>query len=97
MISFIHALGQMPHVQVHDLGKQKCGIVTFTLEGHEPQAIQTRLAEQRINVSVSKLSSTRLDMDERGLESVVRASVHYYNTENEIARFCQALDHLAGF
>jgi selenocysteine lyase/cysteine desulfurase len=48
-----------------------------------------------MNVSVSKLSSTRLDMDQRGLESVVRVSVHYYNTEQEIARFCQALESLA--
>jgi selenocysteine lyase/cysteine desulfurase len=85
-------LAQIPLAQVHDLGRQKCGIVTFTLEGREPQAVRDRLAEQKMNVSVSKLSSTRLDMDQRGLESVVRASVHYYNTEQEIARFCQALE-----
>jgi selenocysteine lyase/cysteine desulfurase len=88
-------LVRIPQVQVHDLGRQKCGIVTFTLEGREPQAIRDRLAEQKINVSVSTLSSTRLDMDQRGLESVVRVSVHYYNTEQEIARFCQALESLA--
>jgi selenocysteine lyase/cysteine desulfurase len=28
----------------------------------------------------------RLDFDPRGLESVVRASVHYFNTEAELDR-----------
>jgi selenocysteine lyase/cysteine desulfurase len=88
-------LGQMPQVQVHDLGRQKCGIVTFTLDGCDPQAVQKSLAGEKMNVSVSTLSSTRLDMAQRGLESVVRASLHYYNTEQEMARFCRALKVLA--
>jgi selenocysteine lyase/cysteine desulfurase len=44
-----------------------------------------------INVSVSSVESTRLDMDERGLGEIVRASVHYYNSEEEIERFCEVL------
>jgi len=81
-------LQHIPHVQVHDLGIQKCGIVTFTIDGWDPQEIRGKLAEQKMNVSVSMPESTRLDMDGRGLAGVVRASVHYYNSEEEIERFC---------
>ena len=81
-------LSHIPHVQVHDLGLLKCGIVTFAIDEWEPGEIRGKLAEQKMNVSVSTVASTRLDMDQRGLASVVRASVHYYNSEEEIERFC---------
>jgi cysteine desulfurase / selenocysteine lyase len=89
-------LRQMPEVQVHDLGLRKCGIVTFTIDGWTPQAIRGKLAGQKMNVSVSSTASTRLDMDQRGLASVVRASVHYYNTEDEIERFCDFVTRMIG-
>ena len=84
-------LGQLPRIRVHDLGVQKCGIVTFTIDRCSPQEIRRKLAEQKMNVSVSTAASTRLDMDGRGLASVVRASVHYYNSEEEIERFCDSI------
>ncbi len=80
-----------PGVHVHDLGVERCGIVTFTVEGIEATAVQDRLARQRINVHTSSRSSTLLDMQERGLTRLVRASVHYYNTEGEINRFVDAV------
>lgn len=87
-------LSPIPGVIVHDRGVVQCGIVTFTVEGREPAEIKQALALQKINVTVSSRSSTLLDMDARGLTSVVRASVHYYNSEDEIARFCQAIEEL---
>jgi selenocysteine lyase/cysteine desulfurase len=82
-------------VQVHDLGVQKCGIVTFTIAGCSPQEIHGKLAEQKINVSVSTVYSTRLDMDQRGLAGIVRASVHYYNTVEEIELFCDVITRMS--
>jgi len=89
-------LARLPGVTVHDLGAVKCAIVTFTAEGHEPEEIKTSLAKQHINVTVTSTPSARLDMEARGLTSMVRASVHYYNTEDEIDRFCAALAGAAG-
>jgi len=37
------------------------------------------------------VASTRLDMEKRGLGDLARASVHYYNTEQELDRFAAAV------
>ncbi|MFT3771356.1 MAG: aminotransferase class V-fold PLP-dependent enzyme [Minicystis sp.] len=88
-------LAEIPGVVVRDLGVVRCGIVSFTVEGRDPGWIMARLREQGINVWTSSQPSTRLDMEARGLTSVVRASVHYYNTEDEVGRFCAAIRALA--
>lgn len=82
------ALAALPSVSVQDLGENKCGIVTFTVAGHSALEVKTYLASKAINVAASTLSGTRIDMENRGLADLVRASVHYYNTEEEIAKFC---------
>jgi cysteine desulfurase / selenocysteine lyase len=84
-------LDAMPGVTVRDLGAERCGIVTFTVEGQEPAPLVDALREQFINVSFTTVLGTRLDMESRGLAAMVRASVHYYNSEDEIERFCAAL------
>jgi cysteine desulfurase/selenocysteine lyase len=84
-------LGQVKGVTVQDLGRVRSGIVTFTCEGHAAGEVMQRLKEQGIAVRVSERSSTRIDMERRGLEELVRASVHYYNTEEEIERLCEAV------
>ena len=43
-----------------------------------------------VHVWVSPLTSTRIDMSARGLTTVVRSSLHYYNTEGEIERLLEA-------
>lgn len=82
------ALAALPSVSVQDLGENKCGIVTFTVAGHSALEVKAYLASKAINVAASTLSGTRIDMENRGLADLVRASVHYYNTEEEIAKFC---------
>jgi selenocysteine lyase/cysteine desulfurase len=84
-------LSGMPGVVVRDLGAERCGIVTFTVEGLAPEAIKAALAREAINVTVSSRGSTRIDMEQRGLTDLVRASVHYYNTEEELERLCDVV------
>ena len=79
---------------MRDLGVEKCGIVTFTVEGKNPVEVRDSLSTQKINVWHSVASAALLDMQQRNLSGLVRASVHYYNTEEEIERFCNAIEHL---
>jgi cysteine desulfurase/selenocysteine lyase len=87
-------LNAITRVTVQDQGRKQCGIVTFTVEGVASNVVKERLAVHAINVWTSPCRSTRLDMEARGLEDVVRASVHYYNTEDEIERLCRAVAQL---
>lgn len=82
-------LAEIPGVSVHDKGAVRCGIVTFAKADEDAASVQRRLRAQGINASVSVAEYARLDMEARGLPALVRASVHYYNTEDEVGRFCK--------
>jgi cysteine desulfurase/selenocysteine lyase len=84
-------LARVPGVVVRDLGRERCGIVTFTIDGVDPHDLADRLREQRINIGVSTIDFARFDLGARGLDAVARASVHYYNTDDELARFVASL------
>ena len=84
-------LGEIRGVIVRDRGAEKCGIVCFTVEGRTADEIRGSLREQGINVWVSQQRDTRLNGEAGSLPDLVRASVHYYNTEEEIERTCEAL------
>ncbi len=85
-------LETVPGVEVHDEGRHQSGIVTFTVAGSTPSQIQRELASQRINVSAPGKRNAMLDLGGRGLEAVVRAGVHYFNTEEELQRLVGAVE-----
>lgn len=86
------ALGEIDGVTVRDRGAYRSGIVTFTVAGREPGEVKARLAERRINVTESR-QTFRYD---EGVKPAprVRASVHYFNTEEEIAALARAVHDL---
>lgn len=74
-----------------DIGRERCGIVTFAFEDRNPLDVKARLRAEGVNVSVSSPSSTLIDATRRKLPPIMRASVHYYNDESEIERLIAAL------
>ncbi|MBL4666151.1 MAG: aminotransferase class V-fold PLP-dependent enzyme [Sneathiella sp.] len=80
-------LSALPKIQVHDVGKNKGGMVTFSHTGLSADEIKSKLAQVSINVSTSTTASTRYDMEKRDLSNIVRASFHYYNSEEELEKF----------
>lgn len=86
-------LAEIPGITPRDLGAVKSGIVTFSHRNSSAAQVQQWLAgqEKRINVSTSTFRSTLLDMQQRDLLEVSRASLHAYNSEAEIDTMIAAL------
>jgi cysteine desulfurase / selenocysteine lyase len=88
-------LAELPAVAVADRGEVLGAIVTFSVRGHAAEDVRATLAAQRVNVSVTDASAARLDLDRRGIDELVRASVHYYNTDEELERLVECIASLA--
>ncbi|MFV9673013.1 MAG: aminotransferase class V-fold PLP-dependent enzyme [Acidimicrobiia bacterium] len=84
-------LSDVAGVTVRDIGSERGAIVTFTIEDHAAEIVKAALHAQGINVSVVTPYSARFDMEARDLPNLVRASVHYFNTEDEIDRLIAAV------
>ena len=87
-------LAEIPGVTVHDLGVEKCGIVTFAHETVDAGKISEILTLFNINTAVARPFSAPLDFDTRNLKDCVRPSLHYYNTVAEINVFCTKVDEI---
>lgn len=88
-------LADLPGVTVHEHGADLSGIVTFSSRHHSAAKVQQHLRAGHINTSVVRRQNNQLDFAARQLGDINRASVHYYNTDAEIAQLCQALRSLA--
>lgn len=84
-------LAPLPGVQLRDIGTETCAIISFTIDGLEPDDVVASLGAQGINIGASTPGSTRLDAESRGLPTLLRAAPHYYNTEEELDRLAAAL------
>jgi selenocysteine lyase/cysteine desulfurase len=84
-------LADVPGVTLLDRGAVLGATVTFTVDGVAATEVRDRLAQERVNVSVMEAESAQLDYGVRGIEEAVRASVHYYNDDDEIERLVAAV------
>jgi cysteine desulfurase / selenocysteine lyase len=84
-------LAALDGVSVRDRGAVLGAIATFTVDGVAPEDVKRELASEHINVVTMEASSAWLDYGERELDATVRASVHYYNSDEEIDRLVAAV------
>jgi selenocysteine lyase/cysteine desulfurase len=78
------ALGTIPGVRVMDRGATRCAIVTMTAEGRHADTIVQGLRQRGINAVSSLREFGIYDFDAKGIETAVRLSPHYYNTDAEV-------------
>ena len=84
-------LNELPGVQVRDQGTRPSGINTFTIDGCDLNALMLKMRTQGINTAVTNNDWAWLDLGGRGIEGIMRASLSYYNTEEEVERFVEAI------
>lgn len=91
------ALKAVPHLRLlgPDDAKAHHGIFTFTIEGAHPHDIAAILDGDGVNVRAGQHCAQVL-MQHLGAPSTARASVMFYNTEEEIARLAASLATVRG-
>ena len=67
-----------------DGGREQCGIVTFSVDGAQPAEVVDAVSRAGVNINWSEASSALFDMRPPRPDAVVRASPHYFNTEDEV-------------
>ncbi|MDQ3789352.1 MAG: aminotransferase class V-fold PLP-dependent enzyme [Actinomycetota bacterium] len=85
---------RIPGVTVLDRGQERCGTVAITVRGWDPASVRAELQRAGINTWVCLENAACVDMRRRGLDSLLRVSVHYYNSPEELARLCSVLESL---
>ena len=78
------ALSAIPGVRVLDRGEDPCAIVTASIAGLDAPSVVCALRERGINTSASLAWYGLYDFAEKGVDSALRISPHYYNTEDEV-------------
>jgi selenocysteine lyase/cysteine desulfurase len=81
---------------VLDKGPEVCGVVTFHVQGSNAKYMVDELLKRKINVVPSYRAFGIIDFDEKGVEWTVRASLHYYNTLEEIDVFIDSVKEIIG-
>lgn len=77
-------LDRLDGVRVLDRGPDLCAIVSAEIAGREAAEVVAALRDQGINTSALDRVSAVIDLDEKRVESALRLSPHYFNTEAEI-------------
>ncbi|KXA95759.1 hypothetical protein AKJ65_00870 [candidate division MSBL1 archaeon SCGC-AAA259E19] len=90
-------IGELEEVEVYGpkLPEELGGVVSFNLEGMDSHEVSSVLDEVAKVATRSGHHCAIPPMRDLGLEGTVRASVHYYNLEEEVDQFMEALTDIA--
>jgi cysteine desulfurase/selenocysteine lyase len=67
-----------------EIPQERTSIISFNIDGHDPQTIVEKLEKQNIVLAVREILEKK----------IVRASPHFFNTESEILRVIDAIKNL---
>ncbi|MFG6197576.1 aminotransferase class V-fold PLP-dependent enzyme [Nonomuraea sp. JJY05] len=88
-------LAAVPGVRLLDRGPRPAALVTFEIEGWQPQPFKEAMDAQRINSALSFREFAQYDFGDKDVEWALRLSPHYYNTEEEVDRVAAAVAELS--
>ena len=89
------AIRSIDGASVLDRGTNQCAIVTAQFAERDARDIVKKLSKESINTTASLKWYGLLDFGDRDVDSAVRISPHYYNTEEEIDRCLEVLANIA--
>lgn len=88
-------LAAVPGVRVLDGGPRPAALVTFAIEGWQPQPFKEAMDTRGINSALSFREFAQYDFADKGVDWCLRLSPHYYNTEDEVDRVADTVADLA--
>lgn len=88
----VQKMSEIPHVNIVGSkdGAKRCGIVTFTIDGVHPHDISSILDTEKIAIRAGHHCAQPLGQY-LDVPATARASLYFYNTAEEVDRFCAAL------
>lgn len=89
-------LADVPGVRLLDRGPAPAALVTFAVEGPQPQPFKAALDERGVNSALSFREFAQFDFGDKDVDWCLRLSPHYYNTEDEVDAVAESVAELAG-
>ena len=91
----MQGMKKIPHVSFvgTDDPDKRSGIITFTIDGVHPHDISTLLSEEKVAIRAGHHCAQPLGKF-MGVVSSARASLYFYNTEEEVDLFLEKLSHI---
>ena len=89
----IENLEELPNIELYGDRSvdNQAGIVPFNVKGYSPHEVAVSVDTSNMIALASGANGSYLVMKQLGVEGIVRASVHYFNTEDEIQTLIRSL------